>query len=173
MTNPDIDSVRSLCQELTNWGRWGPGDQAGTLNFITSQMICDAARLVRRGKVFSLAIPLDESGPWNASNRSGRFNPIHLMIRDGNDALAGTTVRDFYGGKDGHIRGTDGKTYNGYDASFISKGALRNDIAAISDRVVSRGVLLDIAGGKQRDWLEPGYAIGADDLEACARAPRA
>ena len=35
----------------------------------------------------------------------GRFNPIHLMIRDGNAAATGTVVRDFYGGRDRWIRG--------------------------------------------------------------------
>ena len=64
-----------------------------------------AAGLVRSGRVFSLAIPVGESGPQTGG--FGRFNPIHLMIRDGNAAVTGTVVRDFYGGRDRWIRGTD------------------------------------------------------------------
>lgn len=191
LRGPNIDDVLDLCKRYSNWGRWGKDDQLGTLNFITPEKVKAAAALVRKGKVFSLAIPFDENGPQTGG--FGRFNPIHLMIRDGNDALAGTTVRDFYGGRDRYLRGTDdliimplqcgtqwdalshivydGKIYNGYDASLVSsKGALRNDIAQAKDRVVSRGVLLDVARYKQKAWLEPGEVITGEDLEGCCRA---
>ena len=125
-----------------------------------------AAALVRSGRVFSLSIPLDENGPQTGG--FGRFNPIHLMIRDGNAAVTGTVVRDFYGGRDRWIRGTDdllilplqsgtqwdslahivfdNQIYNGYDATMVgSKGAIVNDITNASDRIVGRGVLLDVA----------------------------
>ena len=87
---------------------------------------------------------MDENGPQTGG--FGRFNPIHLMIRDGNAAATGTTVRDFYGGQDRWIRGTDdllilplqsgtqwdslahivfdNRIYNGYPATDVgSKGA--------------------------------------------------
>lgn len=186
---PSIDTVRELSKRCSNWGRWGPEDQLGTLNHIAPEHVVAAASLVRDGRIFSLAIPFDEDGPQRGG--FGRFNPIHLMMRDGNDAITGTVVRDFYGGRDRHIRGTDdiiimplqsatqwdslahiifeNKIYNGYDASWVSsKGALRNGIAVARDKVVGRGVLLDVARAKGREWLEPGYAITAADLEECA-----
>ena len=43
--------------------------------------MAEAAALVREGKVFSLAIPLERDGPLR--NLPPRFNPIHLMTRDG------------------------------------------------------------------------------------------
>jgi hypothetical protein len=46
-----------------NWGRWGQDDQQGTLNLITSEEIRTAARLVKKGKVYSLSMPLDADGP--------------------------------------------------------------------------------------------------------------
>lgn len=65
----------------------------------------------------------------------------------------------------------DGKIYNGYEASLVSsKGALKNDIAQARDRVVSRGVLLDVARYRKKSWLEPGEAITGEDLEGCCRA---
>ena len=45
-------------------------------------------------------------------------------------------------------------------------GAHRNRIANAKDKVVGRGVLLDIPALKGRDWLEPGEAIYVEDLEA-------
>jgi kynurenine formamidase len=188
---PGVETVRQLAARCSNWGRWGPDDQLGTLNHIQGSDIVAAARLVRSGRVFSLAIPLDEHGPQTGG--FGRFNPIHLMLRDGNAAVTGTVVRDFYGGRDRWVRGTDDllilplqsgtqwdslahivfedRIYNGYDATLVGgKGALRNDIANARDRVVGRGVLLDVARSRGRPWLEPGEQIHAQDLEECARS---
>ena len=189
--NPDIETVRELAARCSNWGRWGPDDQLGTLNHIQADDVIAASGLVRSGRVFSLSIPLDENGPQTGG--FGRFNPIHLMLRDGNAAATGTVVRDFYGGKDRWIRGTDdllilplqsgtqwdslahiifeNRIYNGYDATMVGgKGALRNDIANARDRVVGRGVLLDIARHRGKRWLDPGEAIHGQDLEDCAKA---
>lgn len=42
-------------KELSNWGRWGPNDQKGTLNLITPQKTQEAAALVKTGRVVGLA----------------------------------------------------------------------------------------------------------------------
>jgi kynurenine formamidase len=181
-----IDTVRELSRLHSNWGRWGPDDEKGTLNLVTPAMVVAAAGLVRQGKAISMALPYDEAGPQNGG--LGRFNPIHLMIRDGADAVAGTTIRDFYGGVDKHFRGTDdiiimplqsgtqwdafghvvfeGTIYNGYGAEWVSsKGALKGDVTNAADGMVGRGVLLDVARALGADWLEPGHAIGREELE--------
>ena len=49
--------------EMNNWGRWGADDERGAANYITPEAIVAAAGLIRTGKVFSLASPLDEKGP--------------------------------------------------------------------------------------------------------------
>src|SRR5438309_1216611 len=71
------DIIRETGKRCRNWGRWGPDDERGTLNYITPEAIVEAARLVRRGAVFSLAIPFDAKGPQIDQPR--RFNPIHRM----------------------------------------------------------------------------------------------
>jgi kynurenine formamidase len=188
---PNIDTVRRLFEQCSNWGRWGPDDQLGTVNHIRPEDVAAASRLVSDGRIISLAIPVDDTGPQTGG--FGRFNPIHLMIRDGNGALTGTTVRDFYAGNDRHIRGTDdllilplqsgtqwdalghiifdGMIYNGYPASDVgAKGAVRNDIAQLRDKIAGRGVLLDVPRARGVPWLEPGEPIHVADLEACERA---
>jgi len=186
---PNIDTVRALGQQLSNWGRWGPEDGKGTLNLIRPEHITHAASLVRSGKVISMAVPLDEDGPQTGG--LGRFNPIHLMIRDGADAIAGTSIRDFYGGVDKHFRGTDDIIimplqsgtqwdalghvvfgdiiWNGYSADQVSsKGAMKGAITEAAEGMVGRGVLLDVAAALGVEWLEPGFAIGADELDRAA-----
>lgn len=190
---PGIDTVRALAERCSNWGRWGPEDELGTLNHVRPEDIVAASKLVRDGRAFSLSIPLDDKGPQTGgAGGFGRFNPIHLMMRDGNGAVTGSSVRDFYGGRDRYIRGTDDllimplqsgtqwdalahivfddHIYNGFHATMVgSKGALRNDITNARDRVVGRGVLLDLPRSQGRPWLDPGEPIHGSDLEACAR----
>lgn len=191
MTVPDISTVRELAARYSNWGRFGEDDQLGTLNHVTPEAVVRAAATVRSGRVVSLGLPLDEHGPQNGG--LGRFNPIHLMFRSGVDALAGTTVRDFYHGNDRHVRGTDDliimplqsstqwdglghmvfdeKIYNGVSADWVSsKGAVKNDITAGIDKVVGRGVLLDMPSAMGVESLDPGYPITADDLRRAERA---
>src|SRR5262249_12246581 len=70
----------------------------------------------------------------------------------------------------GHIFLGD-RMWNGYDAQLVdSKGAQKNGIEHTKDKMVGRGVLLDIARYKRVDWFEDGYGIGTDELQACAEA---
>lgn len=46
-------------KELTNWGRWGKGDETGTLNLITPAKRKAAAALVKEGFSVSLAADPD------------------------------------------------------------------------------------------------------------------
>src|ERR1700722_1760033 len=84
----DLSHLRATAERCSNWGRWGGDDQIGTLNFVGPEEIIQAARLVQRGKVFSLGLNFDRDGPqkglWGA-----RFNPIHTMLATGTDAIAG------------------------------------------------------------------------------------
>src|SRR5262245_35549534 len=83
MSQMSIETVREMARRFRNWGRWGKDDELGTLNFITPEKIVAAARTVRRGKVFSLAIPFDSKGPQTGFG--GRINPLHFMLQDGGD----------------------------------------------------------------------------------------
>ena len=66
-----------------------------------------------------------------------------------------------------------GKMYNGFDAALVtSSGAAKNSIDKTKDKIVGRGVLLDVARYKGVSFLEPGYAITVEDLEGTAAAQR-
>ena len=53
------DDLRKAAEKYKNWGRWGPHDEIGTLNHTSADDIVAAARLVRKGKVISLALNFD------------------------------------------------------------------------------------------------------------------
>ena len=179
------DIIRETGLKYRNWGKWGKDDELGTLNYITPDAIVKAAGLVKRGQVFSLAIPFDKEGPQ--INQPRRFNPIHRMILTGPDFTTGAFKRPGnVGFADDMIImalqcGTqwdalshcfkDGQLYNGYDANLVSsEGAKKNGIHKMARGVVARGVLLDIPRVKGVDWLRPGYAITPEDLDAAVRA---
>ena len=182
----DAQTVREWGRRYSNWGRWGPDDQLGTLNFITREHVLTACTLPRTGRVISCALPFDDKGPQ--SGVGGRHNPIHTMIATGSDALAG--AQDFLRGgfnyADDSVTmplqcGTqwdalahvfyDGKMYNDRDVALVtSSGARANSIDELKHGVVGRGVLLDLPRCAGRPWLEDGARILPDDLDGCAEA---
>jgi kynurenine formamidase len=190
-STPSIETVRALASQVSNWGRWGSDDQIGTLNHVTSQDVVRAAELIRTGKRFSLSIPFDENGPQRPG--SGRPNPIHLMSVDGRDFMSGAGTPEQRDIRRRYLQNADDivilplqsatqwdglahvffeqRLYNGYSADFItSSGAKRNSVAQAVDRIVGRGVLLDLPNALNVPALDPGYPIGADDLDATCRA---
>jgi kynurenine formamidase len=179
--------LHELALQVRNWGKWGSEDELGTLNYITPDTIAQACQLVTAGKVFALGIPLQRNGPQSGTRP--RFNPIHTMFRDGGDQpknAAEVAEMQGYGGSDDWIVMPlqcvtqwdslahvfyDGKMYNGFDAALVtSSGAAKNSIDKTKDKIVGRGVLLDVAHHKGLQALEPGYAITVADLEDTAAA---
>ena len=49
-----------MFEKIKNWGRWGPDDERGTMNYLTPDKIAAAAKLVRKGRYVSMAIPIDK-----------------------------------------------------------------------------------------------------------------
>ena len=179
-----LQDIQAKSEQLKNWGRWGADDEIGTLNNISAQDIVKAAGLIKKGKVFSLALNYDSNGPQNGL-WGNRFNPIHTMLATGTDAVAGRqeSIKIRYADDMvtmplqcgtqwdalGHVFNGE-KMWNGYDARLVdSNGAEKNGIEKVKDKMVGRGVLLDIARHKGVDSLEDGYGISIADLESCAK----
>src|SRR5215470_14487686 len=62
LTKEDVDRWMT---ELSNWGKWGKDDQAGTINLITPAKRKAAAALVRDGISVSMSLDADlpKEGP--------------------------------------------------------------------------------------------------------------
>ena len=178
-------AIADATEKLKNWGRWGKDDQIGTLNHILPEDIVRAAGLIRTGKVFALGIPLDRNGPQTGLF-GGRWNPIHTMLATGTDAVAGRQdkVPGIRYADDainmpvqaathwdslGHIF-YDDKMYNGFDAREAdSSGLGKLGIEHTRNKMVGRGVLLDVARFRGVPWLEDGEPISNDELDKCAK----
>src|ERR1035437_6595357 len=180
-----LRTLETTSERLKNWGKWGPNDELGTLNYVKPADLIRAGSLVRRGKAFSLGLDFNQDGPQR-TGWGGRFNPIHTMLATGTDAVAGRQEAGKLRYADdmvtmplqcgtqwdglGHIFYGE-KMWNGYDARLVdSSGAHKNGIENAKDKMVGRGVLLDVARHKGVDSLEDGYGIGTAELEKCAAA---
>ena len=63
--------------------------------------------------------------------------------------------------------------YNGYDATLVDvRGAKKLGIEHVRDKMVGRGVLLDVARFKGVNSLDDGYGVTIADLNACAAAQK-
>ena len=183
-----IDDLRKAAERLKNWGRWGDSDEIGTLNYIEPGDVVAAAQLVRKGKVMSLALPFDSSGPQGAKTNYpplGRFNPIRLMVRTGTDAYSGVLdARRIRTAEDVLIMPTQSGTqwdglshvfygdhmWNGYDCRNVSSfGAAKCGIEKTKDKMVGRGVLLDIPKMLDLAYLPAGFAITGELLDRAIR----
>jgi kynurenine formamidase len=168
---------------VRNWGRWGPEDEVGTLNFIDAAARLRGAGSVVSGRSFALGLPLSEADGIQVGFIEGRVNPTRSMIQvnhplspDPDWICASEDVVTLATQCATHWDGLahasyGGQIYNGYPASTVTaEGAGRCGIHRLTT-VVSRGVLLDVARTRGLEILEPGYAITPDDLTAaCALA---
>lgn len=159
-----------------NWGKWGPDDEHGALNYITPQKIAEAANLVSKGKVFNLAIDLKPNTPgWTGRTYRHTFDFIFNPTGDGvgaaDDAIAMHQQYSTQWDGFGHFF-FSGKMFNGHDVAtnLTVGGATKNSIHNWAEKIVTRGVLLDIARYKGVDNLEKGYIITPADMVATARA---
>ncbi len=175
-----------LVDAPSNWGKWGPDDEVGSLNYLGPEQAVAAAALVRTGKVFTLQRLIgDPKGDpvWPGRKPAVRTQIMDEATWDGDDApqfpgglhyaddkidafLQGSTQYDALG----HVW-YDGKLWNGYDARTTVGGMDIASVEPIAQRgVVGRGVLLDMARFRGKDHLDTAETFNHEDLLACAQA---
>jgi kynurenine formamidase len=166
---------------VSNWGRWGPEDELGTLNLITPEKRLQAAACVRSGTVMSLALEFRSDLPQPPG--SGRLNPQHVMTETGSDAATGDSAGAYsddvlamsvhaatHWDALSHVFHR-GLMYNARPCTEVTSGGARtNDIVPVADRLVTRGVLVDIARYHGVESLAPDHEVTVADLERALAA---
>jgi kynurenine formamidase len=172
-TPPSEAEVVSWFDDLSNWGRWGPDDELGTLNLITPDVRRRAAAAVKEGVSVSCAWEIP-TGPLGLERT--------LVADDGTDPSAPRrlgystehiTSMTVHGYATTHLDALchimwDGAMYNGRSPRLVSDrdGATALSITAARAGLATRGVLLDVAAARGVQWLEPGDGVYPEDLEA-------
>jgi kynurenine formamidase len=167
---PTEAEVLTFFDRCSNWGRWGPDDSAGTINLITAEKRREAAATVSSGRAVSLA------RPWNTVGGPGNFNPAQHYVRAWREASVDYIGISYHGYATTHVDALchifwDGKMWNGKDSTDVSSlGAKSNDVAAWSNGITTRGVLLDIPRLRGTEYVEVDNPVRGYELLAAADA---
>jgi kynurenine formamidase len=154
--------------ELSNWGRWGAGDEIGALNLVTPDKRRAAAALVRDGVSVSLAADADTV---QAVDNPNPYEFTMMGIAADRLAVAYHGIAHTHLDALAHVN-DNGVFYNGYapDREAVQRsGHPKNSIHNVKSGIFTRGVLIDIPRLKGVEYLEPGTPIYVEDLEAWER----
>jgi len=160
-------------EQATNWGKWGADDERGTANYVTPEVTARAARLVQQGRTYPLAIPLKANAPiWPTRHKNWHVATFRNLSGPGGGGGEDILMMHTHGTT--HVDAlchvfADGKLYNGFDASasIDATGTRRNAISNLGG-LVTRGVLLDVAGYHGVSHIPAEHTVGADEIEAIA-----
>ena len=181
---PSLD--RLLKDSPKNWGKWGPDDEVGSLNYLTPEVILKAAGSIKQGKVFTLQVKM--ANPEGDPVWPGRSGAVRTTVIDEGHYIAGKGV-NFAGGAHyaddymtcflqgstqydalGHVW-YDGQIWNGYDAKTTIGGLAKASVLPLAEKgIVGRGILLDMARFRGKDVLDVAETFTHEDLMACAKA---
>lgn len=163
---------------------YGPDDEIGMLNEITPARVIEAARLVRQGRVYDLAHVLDEKVPAfpGRSFRQSLVTSAHLLNRRRPDAgpagwgennvnwiielVSSTSQMGTHLDALNHLQIGD-RFYNGHTLTALAEewGTNRLGVETVP-QIITRGVLIDVAGLRGVDRLARGDVITAADVTA-------
>ena len=167
--NVTAATVENWMTELSNWGRWGRGDQLGALNLITPAKRVEAAKLVKTGVSVSLA------HNYSVNPDLGLPPPFEQeisMLNTPGEYVMERVSFSYHGGIHSHLDALchvlwQGKMYNGFSKSDVNEdGCQKLGIANVKQGILTRGILMDIPRLKGVDYLPPGTAVYIEDLEA-------
>lgn len=163
---------------------WGAGDEIGALNMLTPQRVMAALSIPKQGKVYDLGVLYDRGSfqwPGHSPAEVIAFRTPEGIKRQGDLSFmkgmkdhwhsnavfisdnVGTQIDSLC-----HITmGDEDQWYNGFkEKDWGGNFGPRKACADKMPPILTRGVLLDVAGAKGQVPLPSGYAIGPDELKA-------
>jgi kynurenine formamidase len=175
--------LQSQTREKGPWwpSVWGPDDQAGASNWITAEKIADSVRLVKTGKLYELGHIYEPGMPGLSNQRTFNMFLVGPMLAGGSNAFVYND--EFVSGALGQI-GTqfDGlghaamrmKLGDGVQRDVYYNGVTGEELASVRGLtklgiehvkpIITRGVLVDVAGYKKVETLENDYEVTVEDV---------
>jgi hypothetical protein len=161
---------------------WGPDDQAGGSNWITPEKVLEAVRLVKSGKVYELGNVYERGMPMIGQRTFAMFIPAFPTYGPiGNTGIVFNdeflcaeigqvgTQFDGLGHVGKRLTMADGSTtdvfYNGVPAAEMRApyGLTKLGVEHVRP-IITRGILIDVAGFKGVDTLPSGYEVTLADV---------
>src|SRR5580693_2253414 len=160
----------------SGWGLFGAGDNLGLVNLMTPERIAAAARLIRRGQVFCLDLPLGSISPPLATFRG---EPRHQVLHRPGSAGFDDVYDNFYPQASSqwdslaHVGYAPDQMYNGATEREVLAGTRNTSEHWARHGLAGRAVMLDVERA-MRDAGRPYDAGGSSpisvaDLELARR----
>jgi kynurenine formamidase len=152
--------------------KWGAGDERSAANHMTPALVLSAARLIRTGEVIELGRVLRAGMPIQATRRFDLhtkrtvINPQSNQ-RGSNEEVVTTELGQVGTQFDGFAHQSHGDSL--YNCFTISDTATRTGFTKLGiekvGTLMTRGVLIDVAGLKGVDTLPDTYEITVQDAQ--------
>jgi len=152
--------------------KWGAGDERGAANHMKPDSVLKAVKLVRTdevvelGHVLSPTMPMSATRQFNIHTKRTFMNP-QSNRRGSNEEVLLSEIGQVGTQFDGFAHQTiEDKVYNCYKLDEISTrtGFTKVGIEKVGS-LITRGVLIDVAGLKGVDMLGDTYEVTVADLE--------
>ena len=152
--------------------KWGAGDERGSANHMKPTSVLNAAKLIRTGEVIELGHVLRAAMPIQATRRfdlhvKRTFVNPQSNNRGSNEEVVTTELGQVGTQFDGFAHQSHGDSL--YNCFKISEVATRTGFTKLGiekvGTLMTRGVLIDVAGLKGVDTLPDAYEITLQDLQ--------
>ncbi len=174
-------ALASPLRAADDWypSKYGADDRLGAINNLSPAKVLEAAQLVRTGKTYALGVVTGRETPafgsrsfqiltMNGGDASAPGQGPNLMTYNDDLLVTWLGIGTQLDGL-GHL-GIGHRYYNGTPVSeFLRPDGLLEFGTHTLPPIVTRGVLLDIAGLKAVDRLAAGTAINRQEIDAAAR----
>ena len=152
--------------------KWGASDERGSANHMTPAAVLNAARLIRTGEVIELGRVLRAGMPIQATRRFDLHTKRTVMNpqsnqRGSNEEVVTTELGQVGTQFDGFAHQSHGDSL--YNCFKISDTSTRTGFTKLGienvGTLMTRGVLIDVAGLKGVDTLPDAYEITVQDVQ--------
>jgi kynurenine formamidase len=152
--------------------KWGAGDERGSMNHQKPAAVMNAVKLIKSGEIIELAHVLSAQMPFSGTRRFDVHTKRTFMNqfsnqRGSNEELVVTELGQVGTQFDGFAHQTHMDSW--YNCFKVSENATRSGFTKLGvekvGMIMTRGVLIDVAGLKGVEMLPDTYEITPQDLQ--------
>src|SRR5215510_4563972 len=156
--------------------KWGAGDERGSGNHMKPQAVLNALKLVKTGEVIELGQVLNAAMPFFGTRRfdvhlKRTFMNPQSNNRGSNEEMVLSEIGQVGTQLDGFAHQTHGNSL--YNCFKVDEVATRTGFSKLGihnvGALITRGVLIDVAGFKGVEMLGDNYEITVEDLEGALK----
>ena len=156
--------------------KWGAGDERGSANLMSPQTVLTAAKLIKTGEMIEIGQVLSDKMPFFGTRRFDVHTKRTFMNqpsnrRGSNEEIVISEIGQVGTQFDGFAHQThENSLYNCFKNDEISSrgGFTKLGIQNVGS-LITRGVLIDVAGLKGVDMLGDAYEITVEDIEGALK----